>query len=166
MHIARFTYIVLFVCLISNIDVAPTNAQAFCSDSLKVANQHYAYGNHNDVIDVLRPCLKRFVDPEEDKLAFRLTALSWFAKDRQDSSIHYIKILVRDIDSKYEVSDEDPIFFREQIRRWKPRPWYKKCWITCTGAAALAAGGYAIFRPKPENPLKNPPDAFLPPPPP
>ena len=93
----------------------------------------------------------------------RLIALSYFERDDLDST----RIWVRKFVVKGYRADalNDPLFFQQLVREFKPK-WHQKRWVRVTAlGGALVLGGVLgfVLRGGPE-PLPGPPPAFPDPP--
>ncbi len=136
-------------------------AQSDCTVGLHAAETAYSYGRFTTVVDTLRSCFHPEVHRYQQGRAHQLAANAFFALDQPELAREHIRILVREIDRDYAPPDDAPLFIKDLVEEFRPRPWYAKPWVWIGGGAA-GLSAILIFRDHPPDPLRDPPDTFLP----
>ncbi len=123
------------------------------------ANTMYELERYDSTIVLLTPCLqeKRFSN-EQERRAYRLVALSYFANQDLELAKVWINSLVHEHRDYLIDPNEDPLFFQQWVDRYRPKKWHQKTWVWVGGAATVGAVIFLLLGSNPSlPPLDGPP---------
>lgn len=119
------------------------------------AQNHYENMRLDQAIDWLEACRAgdrwRGLHKDQKTAVLRLLALSHQAKNERDPAREAVRVLVR-TDRRYSTNVNDPIFFRNWVKEFKPK-WYQKRWVQLGGAVLVGGVSAFLLTRKPTLPI-------------